>query len=1263
LAEYLIANENVVLLGPWGAGKSHVVSEVEQILRESGEKHVLNLPTTVESWSTISELYAWFSDRFSSCVDSNELSPHEAKRSPAALRRFLESQPCHVSALISEVDSLPDDIARGLLKTLRTLTSLPPSAPGRLSVLVTGSGELTPLVHGADSEFECAHQYVLQGFDEASFARHVQELARASNWTFVDPPACHRELHKVCGGHIYLIRVLFNAIREGRRLKGIGGETPVDLAEIADAVKHLSSSSGSPVNLPARVFSQLETSPRSFALVPHLLDSGQIKVPTRVALGALPEDPPTDIELAGVAIRQNGLLRFASTLMESFARYYFSDWTIGDIYACHNEWTLAFVRYAQAVNDGQRWLCSPARRPKLQAALRAFQTYMYAIAGHGADQVIRLNEFFVTGARYLLGFDEISFWSYGTAWQHLAGANGETRTSGQEMGKESWQKTAPTDRNLSEKVLNRVRRILPEPSILRQGLQPLERSVAPYAMVVGLPYSKTSERVAVVLSNFDRQTPLTRERRNLCEPTLKVYCRAYEHAARIENRNREADVQDHLLRAIPAVLEAVAKEPVNTRTALEAAATQVREIGYRRVLFAMVDRTSNCIRGVFDSRIDGQPDVAEMTDWQLVSSLDDVEDVQQYCVLTGEELFIPDANKHAWTNKDVVREADIEGLVILPIRRHGEVIGTMHVERKDKRLPDKNEVDALRYFCDQFSTVIGLIAQFEMLEGAVNREVDPLVLLDDQQRVCFTNRAAGEKLEIESGWRDDESLPDAKEVLPTDLASFLEESSEYGHETSKYSGWNDAAKRWRVAFAAPLPHWRQDESRLGTLLQVRDLTDMKQLFESLKHMASCGTTDDLSNSILKSARVFGHEWGRLYLFDDETELLVSCKQYGMENQRGSAESFDSGEVVLPTREQRPASWLCLDRRHPIVFSKHPERADMEEDVNAAGLPVVNSVDPCPAIIEKDDGDTWIDIPLYSRERGDALGKLTVQYPERFDAEKLERLRIFAEYASAMLATMCCRELNRELTVQREALERAIGEITHQLLAKLASLGTLAHQYKSAVGDVERIGDLNAELDRRLQALDSVLKGVRDRLRPLVVTRAKSDLRELVTSTLNEQMHTDSYRVTCREKTCVAEFDSRLLKECLEELVMNSKKATGEDAGLRIQVDVETERKDGRDICRLVYRDNGPGVSASIRREIFDDLFSEWPGNERGMGVGLGFVRRIVEAHGGHIRLAPALNGAEFVLEFPRYEHDASVERSKTADDCPCQSPLRGESTV
>ena len=101
---------------------------------------------------------------------------------------------------------------------------------------------------------------------------------------------------------------------------------------------------------------------------------------------------------------------------------------------------------------------------------------------------------------------------------------------------------------------------------------------------------------------------------------------------------------------------------------------------------------------------------------------------------------------------------------------------------------------------------------------------------------------------------------------------------------------------------------------------------------------------------------------------------------------------------------------------------------------------------------------------------------------------------------------------------------------------------------------------------------------------------------------------------------VAMIDTERLARAIAELVRNARDWAPEgNVCVRVQIDPSDDR--------LVVRieDDGPGLSAKAQRHAFDPFFSERPAG-RGRGLGLPLARRLVELHGGSIRLEPGEHG-------------------------------------
>lgn len=87
--------------------------------------------------------------------------------------------------------------------------------------------------------------------------------------------------------------------------------------------------------------------------------------------------------------------------------------------------------------------------------------------------------------------------------------------------------------------------------------------------------------------------------------------------------------------------------------------------------------------------------------------------------------------------------------------------------------------------------------------------------------------------------------------------------------------------------------------------------------------------------------------------------------------------------------------------------------------------------------------------------------------------------------------------------------------------------------------------------------------------------------------------------------------------------------------VRIEISAKELETDAGRCLSLIVQDNGPGLTSEQMERIFEPFFTT---KTRGTGLGMAIVRRIVEAHGGTVRVGRSdQQGARIVVEIPRGE--------------------------
>ncbi|HUJ28999.1 MAG TPA: protoglobin domain-containing protein [Myxococcales bacterium] len=109
-------------------------------------------------------------------------------------------------------------------------------------------------------------------------------------------------------------------------------------------------------------------------------------------------------------------------------------------------------------------------------------------------------------------------------------------------------------------------------------------------------------------------------------------------------------------------------------------------------------------------------------------------------------------------------------------------------------------------------------------------------------------------------------------------------------------------------------------------------------------------------------------------------------------------------------------------------------------------------------------------------------------------------------------------------------------------------------------------------------------------------------------------------------------DPSQLRQVFVNLLQNAQQAAGPGGAVTIDTEAtETQVAVG-------VADTGPGVDASVRARLFEPLVTT---RQKGIGLGLALVKRIVERHGGTVAYEPRGPGARFVVRLPRIKQDES----------------------
>ncbi len=211
------------------------------------------------------------------------------------------------------------------------------------------------------------------------------------------------------------------------------------------------------------------------------------------------------------------------------------------------------------------------------------------------------------------------------------------------------------------------------------------------------------------------------------------------------------------------------------------------------------------------------------------------------------------------------------------------------------------------------------------------------------------------------------------------------------------------------------------------------------------------------------------------------------------------------------------------------------------------------------------------------------------------------------------------EKRREALSQLHTNYSLLGEVaasfTHEIKNGLAAI----YGFSSTVCPEE---DFRARIKREVEYLNAVIASFLNFARPLAdQNRRECRIDEIIAAAAKE--NSLELKLTGRD-FILPDSDPVLLSVIFGNLAANARQAGASS------IFVESDQA-GQSL-RLTFRDDGPGISDSLREKIWQPFFS---GREGGSGLGLANVRKTVQFLGGEIELDQAeTGGASFLLLLP-----------------------------
>jgi signal transduction histidine kinase len=389
------------------------------------------------------------------------------------------------------------------------------------------------------------------------------------------------------------------------------------------------------------------------------------------------------------------------------------------------------------------------------------------------------------------------------------------------------------------------------------------------------------------------------------------------------------------------------------------------------------------------------------------------------------------------------------------------------------------------------------------------------------------------------------------------------------------------------------------EAALWALVDTNELRSIQVLNRADELVASAGEHFELppSSEFEGGVRWKGDTAVLKYPIDFgtnmEPELVIPLEELrSMRTNRMAAESNNVAEATTVS-SNRPPRRFDLGRERPY-WMKEDDYKSLIEKESAKTFVVVLSAD---SVLAAESKDLWMRIIIAVLGTAAMVG-FAVAWQSLIQTSELQVRLVRASEQNLHL---------KELSV-------AAAGLAHETRNPLNIIRGLAQLIAKQDNLPSEIASKSREIVNETDRVTAQLNEFINYSRPREVRRAATDLGAVageVTRALNYDIEEKKIQLEVLVESVVIEADEQLLRQALFNLVLNAIQAVLPKGIIRIRASRRSNEE-----AFIEVSDNGPGVSAENRSEIFKPYFTT---HAEGTGLGLSVVQQIVLAHGWEIQ--------------------------------------------
>lgn len=385
--------------------------------------------------------------------------------------------------------------------------------------------------------------------------------------------------------------------------------------------------------------------------------------------------------------------------------------------------------------------------------------------------------------------------------------------------------------------------------------------------------------------------------------------------------------------------------------------------------------------------------------------------------------------------------------------------------------------------------------------------------------------------------------------------------------------------------------------------------------ERIKFLESYSILDtlpeiDYDNLTAIAAEICGTPISLISLIDKDRQWFKS--HHGLDISETSREFSFCAHVINDPDDV----FIIEDSRQDVRFHDNPIVLGEPKVIFYAGIPLIN-------------------------EKGLPIGSFCVidHKPKTLSQNQIHSLKALSDQTMKLLElrlkTLELKKTMEKLEKKNEELERFAKIAAHDLKSPLANVSGLAEffieNYSSSIDEEgqEIIQLIKSSSDKLRQMIDGLLEYSKtDKM--LAENKTEINFKILIDEISNLFIFKNNCFITFKSNVDSIKTNKTAIEQILINLIANAIKYNDKEI-----TDIEIELLEDEDFYKISVKDNGPGVLKEDYERIFqlfEVLSNQDRFGEKGNGIGLATVKKMVEELGGTIYVESEMgNGSKFTF--------------------------------